>query len=155
MDCVMPGDNRFEIVNIENNRETIDFLWLDCCDVDMLLELDNILTDKEKREELKETLQYPFRGDIKQWIGKLEVFYKNNNKELVEDTLYFEFNNYILEFGLPKFRNKKHVYYYLKHIHELDISVKSKRKSLGTEDKVLTAEEIDQLLIQGKIHQII
>ena len=119
----------------------------------MLLNLDNILADNDRKEELKETLQCPFSGGAKQWIGKLEVEYKKHDKELIENTLYFEFSNYILEFRLKR-RNRKIIIYYLKHIHELDTSVQNKRKLLGIEDIILTAEQIDKLLNQGKIHQI-
>ena len=140
--------------NIVNNRDTIKFVRIEWDALEMLLDLDNILADKEKKEELRETLKCSFSGGKRKWIGKLEVKYTNNDKELVENTLYFEFSNYILEFGLKR-RNRKKIIYYLRHIHELDISVKNKRKLLGIEDIVLTAEQIDQLLIQGKIHQII
>ena len=121
MDSILPTEN------IKNNRETIKYLWLEDKAVDMLLDLDKILADNVKKEDLKETLQSPFCDGEKKWIGKLEVKYKNNDKELVENTLYFEFNDYILEFEFVE-RARKTIFYYLRHIHELDISVKNKRK---------------------------
>lgn len=155
-------DSVFSFIELENNRQTIKNLWIYPNKFSKALsEIDKILLDKERLDYFKIVLEQPFsvgtaeHGYLYQGSVLLNVEYINESKKLIEENLYFEFNNYILEFRLPPSRNTRQTQYCLKHIHKIDSNVMEKRKLLGTDKVVLTAEQIDELLKQGKIHQII
>ena len=154
-------DSIFSNINIEINRPTIKNLYVyDNRMALELLKLDEVFINRERFDNLLRCLEYPFSNKAKEnnYLHnnhiRLTVEYISEDEYIREKTLFFEFNNYILEFTIPKVSDYTNIYY-LRHIHELDISIKNKRKLLGTEDVILTADQIDELLKQDKIHQII
>ena len=154
-------DSIFSNINIEINRPTIKSLYVYDNKISReLLEINDVLADKDRFDNLKRRLEFPFsdecKDDFKLYMHhiRLNVEYVSQDESIREKTLFFEFNNYILEFAIPKVSDYTNVYY-LKHIHKIDSNLMTKRKILGVENIILTAEQIDKLLNQGKIHQII
>lgn len=148
-------------IELEINRPTIEYLHVkQNRTVIEISELDEVIINKKRLDNLLYCLKYPFSKGEKEedflhnYCIRLTVEYTSQDNSIREKTLFFEYNNYILEFTIPKVSDYTNIYY-LKHIHKIDKDVMKKRRLLGTEDKVLTAEQIDELLKQDKIHQII